>query len=792
MRENRVADAGAMAAICAVAFLVLPGAWAQEPATPEPGTAEAAPDPLSTIPVAQDAAAAPEPGPRAATRIEDIVVTATKRDRSLREIPASISAIDGAALEDQGKLNLNDYIQQIPGVTASQGVQGYTRFTMRGISSDTQPTSPTPSPVGVFIGDTAFTDPYIANIVPDLSAFDLAGIQVMKGPQGTLFGGAALSGAVRFELQEPMLGQWQARGFSQLIMPTEGSRAWTSGAAVNVPLLTDQDLAMRLVYVDRNYSGVYDDSRSGEKDVDHGAGNQYRGILMWQPGNLKVKALHLQQDQASPNAINWSDFPEGPREIHDFVVPLPSRSKFSLDSLEGRYDFDSIRLVSLSSYLEKHSVFNLDASDALVGDPPDGYPPSLALLTLVDENSRAFSQELRLQSTGADAFQWLVGGYFYKYHLNFFIQIDTPADQMVVGPDTALATIARQLGLSSGPLLDGQTTLLYAISDATSSERAAFIDLSYKLWDHLDLSAGARAYWTRVYGGFVGTGLLLRAENNGMDSDSRSEISEHGISPKFSATYTYSRDLMLFAQAARGFRFGGIQYVPSTATNGVPPTFKSDTLWNYELGIRTSWLEHTLNADLTFYYDLYRNPIITQATQPIAINFQDNVSGAISRGLEASLLWYTPLDGLSLSLTGNLCDAHITTPFTAINGEVVQPGQEMPGAARTQYNATLQYLHPVSWFNVGANVGYTYVGKGYSDIIHSIEINGYGALGAGLVFSSDTLPLHPKLAINASNLLDVAKPSSGATGVALVNNQRWAWYNLIAPRTITARVSIEF
>src|SRR5690606_35789858 len=110
---------------------------------------------------------------RGPVQIEEIVVTATKREQSIRDIPASITAFSGEGLEDSGQLNLNDFIQKSPGVTAAQGAPGFTRLTFRGISTDTLPTSGNAQPVGIFIGDTPFTDPYIANIVPDLSAFDL-------------------------------------------------------------------------------------------------------------------------------------------------------------------------------------------------------------------------------------------------------------------------------------------------------------------------------------------------------------------------------------------------------------------------------------------------------------------------------------------------------------------------------------------------------------------------------------------------------------------------------------------
>jgi iron complex outermembrane receptor protein len=777
-------NAAALASACLAASAASLPAWAQETR-----------EPLATIPV-NGAADASENVDTTNSReapsreIEEVVVTATKRVQSVRDIPASINAITGESLEEGGKLNLIDFIQQTPGVTATQGNSGYTRFTMRGISTDTGPTSPTSSPVGIFIGDTAFTDPYIANIVPDLSAFDLSGVQVLQGPQGTLFGGAALSGAVRYELQQPVLGEWQARGFTQMVSPKDGSTAFTSGAAINAPL-NDDNLALRLAYVRRNYPGVYDDARTGEKDVDHGSGNQYRGILLWKPEDWTFKLTHLSQDFYAPNAIYTADSADGPRENSVDIFKVPAKNKFGMDSLEGDYDFDAMRAVSLSSYLYKKSLFNIDSTSVLVGIPPAGYPQALGLLAPCTENSHAFSQELRLQSTGSDPFQWIVGGYFYSYAMHFNLLIDTPANQGLTGPDSALSDIAAMIGLPLG-LVGDNTTFFDGTSDVTSTERAAFFDVSYQLFDRLDVSAGARFYWTKVKGGFVANGLLIRLENDGMDADTRNQISENGINPKFTATYHFSDDISLYSQAAKGFRFGGIQYVPSTPTNGVPPTFKSDTLWNYELGLRTSWLDRTLNADLTLFYIRYKNPIITQATPGIPINYNDNVSAAISRGIETSLLWNTPLPGLRVSLKGAITDAHIVAPFEAASGDEIRSGQEMPGAAPEQINATIEYFRPFGLVNVGTNLGYTYVGQGYNDLAHTVEINGYGSLDAGLIFSSEALPLKPKLAINVTNILDVTRPNAGGTVTPLVPIAPYSVYALIPPRTISMRLSVDF
>ncbi|PTU33107.1 TonB-dependent receptor [Stenotrophobium rhamnosiphilum] len=725
-------------------------------------------------------------------QIEEIVVTATKREESIRDIPASISAFSGADLENQGKLNLNDFIQQSPGVVASQQGSGFTRISMRGISTDTNPTSTNPATVGIFIGDTAFTDPYINGITPDLSAFDLSGVQVLKGPQGTLFGGAALSGAVRYELQDPVVGEWQFRGFSLYTSPDQGTSAFTNGAAINVPILKDDGLALRFAYIKRNTPGLYANTRTNppERGVDEGEGDQIRAILLWTPSeDWKFKLTHLTQNFSAPNATSSADSPNGPRESDKFILDQPLKNKFGLDSFEVNYNFDSMRVVSLSSFISKDLFVSNDLTPIITGSPPQGYPQELGLFLAVNDDSRAFSQELRLQSTGDGPFKWLVGGYFYNYKLDFNMLGDTVLHQNISANDL-LNSLPGVLG-SIVDFTTQTTSLLYAVNKAKSQERAFFTDLTYTLWDDLDLSAGARFYSTSVSGGFVGTGVLVLASNNLMPVDLTSRIAEHGINPKFSATYRFSEDISLYGLASKGFRFGGLQQVPSTATNGVPATYKSDSLWNYELGLRTSWLDQTLQADITGFYIKYKDPIIQQATQGIPLNYYVNVSSAVSKGFEANFLWNPPVDGLTVSASGGLTDAYITAPFTAVGGVEVKSGAQMPGAARSQYNASIRYMKPLWFVLAGVDVGYNYIGKGFSNVTHDIPINDFGTLNAGLSLMGGSETSRLRLNFNIVNILNETVPVTGSISTALNQITKINQYVLNQPRTFTIRLGLD-
>lgn len=781
----------AMVAAVIGCALCCASAFAEESSDTEAGSPDTATPADTSLPtIAVDEPPATPPASDAA-QLEDIVVTATKREKSLREIAGSIGEFNGARLENEGKFSLADFIEQKPGVTMTQLGPHMVKVNVRGIASDAYFGAPLPSPTGMFIGDTAFGDPFITNVQPDLSAFDLSRVEILKGPQGTLFGGAALAGAIRYVLQEPVLGEWQARAFTQYDAPDDGSTALSEGVALNAPLFGDR-LAVRLGYVNRNYPGITDNSRTPRKeDVDDSSGEQLRGILSWRPWDrLGITLTHLEQDSFTANAIGFADTRDGPRENNKKVLPQPSIADFGLDSLEVAYDFDTMRLVALTSRTSKNWYIDVDISYVITGPPEEDFDPDNGTFQITDDRSKSDSQELRLQSTGKDGLQWLVGLYNVDYKVFFEILDDTVRNR----------DFHAQAG--TDPATYHETTILYAVTNVDAYEQAGFFDLGYRLWDRLELSAGARLYETQVKGGFFGTGALARQQNNGENFDfSGNEITEQGVNPKVTATFEFTPDLSTYLLASRGFRFGGLQTVPSTDTNGVPPSYKSDTIWNYELGARTAWFDNTLRFDTTLFYIDYKNPQVvlrTNSATGLNLAYTDNVEHAISQGFESALAWLTPLDGVRFDLSGGYTDSHITVPFRApspytSNGSTVVPeGAWMPGVARYQYLAAIGYVAPpIGIFDISGRIDYNYIGKGVGTLLQERPINDYGTLNGGITLSSAAWRLKPRLSFNVSNITDETAPKLGYSIKPVPGGLVDVWY-LNAPRTYSMRLGLDF
>ena len=234
----------------------------------------------------------------------------------------------------------------------------------------------------------------------------------------------------------------------------------------------------------------------------------------------------------------------------------------------------------------------------------------------------------------------------------------------------------------------------------------------------------------------------------------------------------------------------------------MPRQYKSDTIWNYELGSRTSWLDNRLHFDTTLFYIDYKNPQIvlrTNSATGLNLAYTDNVDSAVSQGFESALQWLTPLDGVRLDLSGGYTDSHTTAPFQAPDPyksgcgcSIVPSGSGMPGVADYQYMAAINYVAPqIGIFDVSSRVDYTYIGPGVGTLLQDHPINDYGTLNAGLNLSTAAWRLKPRLSFNVVNILDETAPKLAYT-VKAVPGQLIDVFYLNQPRTYTARIGLDF
>lgn len=712
-RQRRAPRACAIV-VCATAALAAAAAEPDPPAGAADQPPAVAPE---TIPV--DAPPAEEvPAPPSDTVLPDMVVTSQKKEQVLRDIPASISVLDGAQLEAIGAQGIDDFARLVPGVNVIQAEPGAVKVTIRGISSELGTNATT----GVLFGNVSFNDAYFPFVSLDPNPFDLYDVEVMKGPQGTLYGASALNGAVRYVPNRPQFGEFETRYFAQYTKVAEGGAAPIYGAAVNVPV--GDTLALRVVGHQRASPGYVDDVGRGLEDVNEVDQYGARALLEWQPSDawgLSLMALRQDTTQADES---FADNREGRLSRDNTPAGNPRNSFYDLVDVVLRRDFAWLSLTLEGALVRKRFDERPDISRLATGEASDS-----SVSTTIFFNSDTTSVELRGASP-ADAegpWSWVAGGFWSEQPIDSGFDIFTASQPS--------STLGRQR------------------TDVTVTETAAFVDVTRALWRNWEVSAGGRAYETTSGGTTRASGPLY----GGAENVNQGEVAEDGVNPKVSLRWQATADVQAYALVSRGFRVGGIQPTASGLSTSVPRSFRSDTIWNYEAGLRTQWLGDSLRADLTAFHEDWDEPQLAQRDpnnpNPVA-TYYDNVGGARSDGAELVLLWRTPLDGLTASVSGAYARTVTTVPFTTAAGVATPPGTAWPYAPEWQTATTLSYDQPLwgAWL-LGSSITHTFIDQAYTTLAHDISVFDYQQFDA-LIRVADATAKWPQVSIGATNLLD--------------------------------------
>ncbi|HET8883836.1 MAG TPA: TonB-dependent receptor, partial [Solimonas sp.] len=601
--------------------------------------------------------------PEPPAQIEEVIVTATKRAQAARDIPGSISVIKGEELEQLGIRKVKDILSLVPGVNMQDEIAGLQRkISVRGVGPDTG----TNQTVGTVMGDVPISDPYGSATIADPNPWDMRTVEVLKGPQGTLFGATSLAGLIRYVPNAPKLGRWEGKVFYDYTMLDRGGEAPSYGGAVNIPI--GETFAVRASGIYQEIPGVLDSRNPARNadDIDSGKSWAGRVIALWQPTErLTVNLMATKEDRHSDD-LGITTFADGSYTRDDAPGASPSDNGYSLASLDLRYAFDWATLVSLTGYQEKTSTIDIDSSYLVL-------PLARAGLSFLradrDVHTHGVMQELRLVSPDdGGRLSWLIGAFYSTYRADISSRLAVTTPDVLDQLSALLPLPVLQQILANGLAL---TSSRYDPLDAT--EQALFGEASYDITDALRLTLGARGYRTKVEGTLEASGLS--GGSNGATPGS----TEKGWSPKVALTYKPWRDILFYGTVSRGFQFGGFN-LPTVQAPNVPLTFESSTLWNYEIGLRTDWFDRTLRIDVTGFFLDWTNP---QVHQGQGVNsWVDNVGGTHSPGVETTIRWLTPLKGLSIEQSASYIEARTSEPFQDVSGTEVPEGTLMPSSPR--------------------------------------------------------------------------------------------------------------
>ena len=657
---------------------------------------------------AQDADAADED--------DVIIVTATKRDANLQDIPFSINAQTAADIQRSGAVTLEDLSRNVAGLAVQNLGPGQSQVAIRGVSAGqiVRDQPGVKEQVGVYLDESVIS---LSLFTPDLDLFDLNRVETLRGPQGTLFGSGSIGGTIRYITNQPKVGVTEGMVEGNVNLVDGDDFGGHLKGVVNVPL--GDNAAIRAVGYYTRYGGFIDALREGggvTEDVNSGERYGGRIALTFEPSdNLSITPRVVYQKITTDgfNRQEVYNLYANPYTTTRPAVTFDEREQF-LQLREGFKDetlladatikigLGGADLTSVTSYINRDILVSRDAS-ALTGSVSVdlGYPAAAVLLpsNLRDTTDlKTFTQELRLSSATDGPFQWVIGGFYTDIDRVYRQRLPTPGYQAAT--DAALGAGTSAAVANGFPDLNSpyNADIPYDIQ-----QFAVFAEGSYELTDRLTVTAGGRYYDFKEERDFISGGLFANGDNN------TDRTKSDGITPRVLVSYRASDDITLNAQAAKGFRLGGVNdplnlplCTPADAAIfGSYQDYGDETLWNYELNMKAQSGGITFNAG-AFYTDM-KNLQVTLDAGSCSSRVVFNVPKAHSKGLEFEFS-ARPDDNWEFGFSGSLLDSKFDSTVTTGTGAVIggiRDGNRLPSVPKFQISGNAAY----NW-KVGAGDAY--------------------------------------------------------------------------------------
>lgn len=612
---------------------------------------------------------------------DDIVVTASKREQSVRDVSGSVSAVSEAALQRLNAQSLADYITRVPGVVFNDYQPGVSEVVMRGIASTTYHEA-NQSTTGYYLNELPLIEPGFPLVIPDVDSFDLNRVEVLRGPQGTLFGSSSLGGAIDYVVNEADTTKFDAgaEGMVSTTKHADGQLGYAAKAMVNVPIVDDK-LAVRVVALQRVDAGYLDNTLLGRKGSNDLRVRGLRGSIVFTPTpDTRISALSMYQEY---DLDDQTYVLFGPLETFDRATNVPEyqHTQFMLHSLRLEQELGFATLTAVGSYTEKKADLAFDNS-VFGGNDPRTNTPSLASSF---GNSKTDYAELRLTSSDKRRFRWLIGANYTRMRAN-----STDAT-FIEGIGAYIDANPALFGGQSGAILAPDDLAERTVSSSRVTEKAVFGEAEFDIISRLTLTLGGRyfQYETRPRLQYLPNANLIAPFDYAPAEQKKSDFI-----PKASLAFKPTDDIRLYALYSEGFRIGGVN-VFSLATPGLPLTFDGDTTQNYEVGTRIDLVGGALTLDVTAYHVDWNN-IQARLFTPVTFRaYTVNGGGADVDGVEFSLTM-RPTRNLTFASNVSYNDARLSSllPDNSAPGGGYAKGTQLPGASDWTISNTLDLSFP--------------------------------------------------------------------------------------------------
>jgi outer membrane receptor protein involved in Fe transport len=728
--------------------------------------------PLLLLPCAA-VSAAEESGDTAGAGLAEVVVTAQKREENLRYVPQSISVVSADQLAAQHIEAYADLASTVPGLSySSLGGPGLSNLEIRGISSTIGE-----STVSIYLDDAPITirnNSFYAG-QPEPQLFDLARAEVLRGPQGTLYGASAMGGTIKLVSNSVDLQKFSGQVFQDLSGTKNGGLNYISRGVLNIPIV-DGVLGLRLGvqtsrdsgYVDHlDLNGIVDKTHINSHRTDAG-----KFLLTYVPtADLTVTLSEFAQRTIMDDTglVNL----QTPDYFINKLVLEPGRDTFSVTSLKVAYDLHWADLTSISSYAYRNFPRTTDGTyfnsvyvgyfvDNLLGLPGldgnfDGYKlaalPGPVYNTLTTKQP---TEELRLSSKAYNPesgppVSWIVGLYYSdaKY-------VGTSA-QYIPGFNQTFLSV---YGVPPEEPLGAATPndLFYQfVNNLDDREYAAFGEFSYYPTPQLRLTAGMRELHGRDAATNISSGFFASTPY------SSGQLTANAFTPKFSVSYDFTDSMTAYGTVGKGFRLGGINSpVPAEqcavdltafGLSQAPGGYKSDTVWNYELGTKGLYFARTTSINASIYDIEWDHIQLDVPLQTCGFDFFDNLGHARSYGGELEIL-----QKIGREFTARAAGEYNHARFTEnVEGLGIASGDVVPGSPEWSVNFSASYEHPMSDAVSGfAHADWRYIGSSHGTFVRSSPDYlrpSYTLLGASVGITAGAW----ELSIYAKNILDDRK-----------------------------------
>lgn len=589
--------------------------------------------------------------------LQEIIVTAQKYSQRAFDVPISLDVISGAELLAHGITDLSNLQYDVPGLFLNNTGTTHAVY-LRGVGNNLG----TGAMVGTYVNDADTTAATVYSgtagyATNDDALYDLQRVEVLKGPQGTLYGDGSMGGVIRYITNDPVLDRVQMDADVAELFTQYGAPGQRVETMLNTPII-DGTLGLRFAGMFEHDGGWVDEPAANSKNINGGNLTDIRAEALWQPTE-RFKLKIMQTIHRHTSGLGEGEDANGNISTFFNTTYTPSVTDSSdLSNLSLIYDFADAQLLSSSTYL---SGGENDYNQYPVTSVP-GYPPFVYLLPYWHVNNEDYSEELRLTNKGGGAWHWTVGSLYKKYHDT----VSFPGEYYGVDGTASASSLATAIQV---PGLDERDS---------SSSWAGFADTSYRPLNRLTVGAGVRYFKDReTTRSATELGYLSPSTGQSIVPNPSGEATFTSTDPRFYVQYQVSPQVNTYASASKGFRSGGFNSPPA-------PNYGPEVLWSYDLGTKLRIPQEHLRADVDLFDMNYSNYVSDTYVPPNYL--YTNVGRARIQGVDADLTW-RPIHQWVLAVNTEV----LRTKFlTASDISGYEPGERLPFAPTYSFTASVQ------------------------------------------------------------------------------------------------------